>query len=420
MKKDIVVKVENLSKKYQIGEKLAYLTLRDQLMNIPQKIFKKRKKTKDFLALKNISFEVKRGEVLGIIGRNGAGKSTLLKILAGITEPTKGRIVMRGRVASMLEVGTGFNPELTGRDNIYLNGSIIGMKKSDIDAKFDDIIKFADIGEFLDTPVKRYSSGMYVRLAFAVAAHLDSDILLVDEVLAVGDNEFQKKCLNKMKNLSKSGRTVIYVSHNLDSINTLCKTAVVLDGGTLKYFKKTREAIESYYSATSGVIISSKNTTERKISFPIKNSKPMQFTSLTITKDDGKAFTHAITEEDSVECVLQYQISKILPIPTHLALTITNNEGINIIYSRDIGANHKTRVIRKQIGLFESTITIPSHTLAANIYSISISIFQTGGESLLIDNYNKVVNFQIIDKLNYLEKSPQILALSLPWETIKV
>jgi len=243
---DIAIKVENISKKYQIGENKNFPTLRDKLIELPNRLFKGPKKNKEFWALKNVSFEVKKGEVVGIIGRNGAGKSTMLKILARITEPTAGKITMYGRVASMLEVGTGFNPELTGRENIFLNGAIIGMKKSEIKAKFDDIVEFAGVGKFLDTPVKHYSSGMYVRLAFAVAAHLDADILLVDEVLAVGDSEFQKKCLGKIGDLSHSGRTIILVSHNINSIEALCQRSILLGEGKLIDFDFTEKILAKY------------------------------------------------------------------------------------------------------------------------------------------------------------------------------
>lgn len=214
-----MIKVEHLSKQYKIGVDRTYNTLQDSIISTvksPLSLFKKGNNNDTFWALKDVSFEVEEGEVVGIIGRNGAGKSTLLKILSRITEPTEGRITMRGRVGSLLEVGTGFHPELTGRENIYLNGSILGMKKREMDDKFDEIVKFAEIEKFLDTPVKRYSSGMYVWLAFAVAAHLEPEILLVDEVLAVGDAAFQKKCLGKMEDVSsKEGRTVLFVSHNM-------------------------------------------------------------------------------------------------------------------------------------------------------------------------------------------------------------
>jgi lipopolysaccharide transport system ATP-binding protein len=235
---NIAIRVENLSKKYTIG--LAHQkhdTLRDLLVDIIRTPFHKNSKAREekstLWALRGISFEVKRGEVVGIIGRNGAGKSTLLKILSRITEPTSGRAVINGRIASLLEVGTGFHPELTGRENIYLNGAILGMHRNEIDRKFDEIVAFSEIEKFLDTPVKRYSSGMFVRLAFAVAAHLDPEILLVDEVLAVGDVEFQNKCLGKMGNIAKEGRTVLFVSHNMPAVRQLCQKGIVINSGTV-------------------------------------------------------------------------------------------------------------------------------------------------------------------------------------------
>ncbi len=254
MQQETVIKVENISKRYEIGETSNFVTLRDKLIELPSRIFKGPKRTKTFWALKDVSFEVRRGEVVGIIGKNGAGKSTLLKVLARITEPTSGRITMHGRVASMLEVGTGFNPELTGRENIYLNGAIIGMARKEIDAKFADIVEFSGIGKFLDTPVKHYSSGMYVRLAFAVSAHLDSDILLVDEVLAVGDAEFQKKCLSKMTSLSNEGRTIVYVSHNLPSIAALCNQAIYMQDGKIVTIGEPNEILKRYYTSSIKVI----------------------------------------------------------------------------------------------------------------------------------------------------------------------
>lgn len=260
MPNDIAIKVENISKKYLIGENKSYPTLRDKLVELPNRIFKGPTKTKDFWALKDVSFEVKRGEVVGIIGRNGAGKSTLLKILARITEPTTGQITMHGRVASMLEVGTGFNPELTGRENIYLNGAIIGMKKSEIKAKFDDIVEFSGVGKFLDTPVKHYSSGMFMRLAFAVAAHLDSDIILIDEILAVGDVDFQKKSYSKIRKLSQNDhKTVVIVTHTLDVISTLCSKVLYLETGTVKKIGSAKSVVTSYIGEFYRGSINSKN-----------------------------------------------------------------------------------------------------------------------------------------------------------------
>jgi len=251
-----IIKVDDLNKQYQIGTQAgSYGTLRESLSGVLRFPFRRSKGEKNgrgagetFWALKGISFEVRTGEVLGIVGRNGAGKSTLLKILSRITEPTSGRVELYGRVGSLLEVGTGFHPELTGRENVYLNGAILGMKRNEIDRKFDEIVAFAEIEKFLDTPVKRYSSGMYVRLAFAVAAHLESEILIVDEVLAVGDAGFQKKCLDKMEKMMKGGRTVLIVSHSAGLISSLCTRVIYLAGGSIRSEGKPDHVIKEYFS----------------------------------------------------------------------------------------------------------------------------------------------------------------------------
>ncbi len=263
---DTVIKIENLGKKYLIRhqESVRYTALRDVLTN-KFKSFGKRLITlqpptsnlqpsrEDFWALKDVSFEVKQGEGIGIIGRNGAGKTTLLKLLSRITEPTVGRIVIKGRVASLLEVGTGFHPELTGRENIFLNGAILGMSKSEIKRKFDEIVDFAEIEKFLDTPVKRYSSGMYVRLAFAIAAHLEPEILLVDEVLAVGDAGFQKKCLSKIEEVGKGGRTVLLVSHQMQVVQSITKQAILLREGKIHKRGCTPEVASAYLGQSGGI-----------------------------------------------------------------------------------------------------------------------------------------------------------------------
>ena len=254
MMSDIAIRVENLSKRYRIGgPQASYRTLRESLVGAvtaPLRYLRHSqsasRERETIWALKDVSFEVKRGEVVGIIGRNGAGKTTLLKILSRITEPTEGRAEIHGRVGSLLEVGTGFHPELTGRENIYLNGAILGMRKAEIDRKFDEIVAFAEIEKFLDTPVKHYSSGMYVRLAFAVAAHLEPEILLVDEVLAVGDAAFQKKCLGKMGDVAKEGRTVLFVSHNMGAVESLCMRGILLDRGQLVFDGERATAISRY------------------------------------------------------------------------------------------------------------------------------------------------------------------------------
>jgi lipopolysaccharide transport system ATP-binding protein len=256
----VVIKVEQLSKRYMIRhqQKESYATLRDAVAEKSKKIFyyvsrfnnNKNldfQKKEDFLALKDINFEVNQGDRLGVIGKNGAGKSTLLKILSRITEPSEGRISIKGRVASLLEVGTGFHPELTGRENIYLNGAILGMHRSEIKRKFDEIVDFSGVEKFLDTPVKRYSSGMYVRLAFAVAAHLESEILIVDEVLAVGDAEFQKKCLGKMQDISvNQARTVLFVSHNMQAITNLCSRVILINNGAVVQNDDTAKVVHNY------------------------------------------------------------------------------------------------------------------------------------------------------------------------------
>lgn len=247
------IRVDGLGKRYQLTSRApgGYRTLRESLVELVTAPFRRRRVTKpdaqaDFWALSGVSFEVKPGEVVGLVGRNGAGKSTLLKILSRITKPTTGRVELNGRVGSLLEVGTGFHPELTGRENIYLNGSILGMSRTEIDRKFDEIVAFAEVEQFLETPVKRYSSGMYVRLAFAVAAHLEPEILIVDEVLAVGDIAFQRKCMKRMGEVGKSGCTVLFVSHNMPAVETLCDRGILLERGRAVMEGSARECVGEY------------------------------------------------------------------------------------------------------------------------------------------------------------------------------
>jgi len=260
MNSELAISVENLGKRYDVGRlhdpKDGLRHTIESTLRSPLAAFKKRlqaKQTKDFWALRGVSLEVQRGEVVGIIGSNGAGKSTMLKLLSRITVPTEGRIRINGRVASLLEVGTGFHPELTGRENIFLNGAILGMKRTEIIQKFDEIVEFSEIGEFLDTPVKRYSSGMYVRLAFAVAAHLDPEILIVDEVLSVGDAAFQRKCLGKISSFAQTGRTVLFVSHSPEAVRNLCSRVVWLKGGRVAEDGPSGTVVENYFEAVSTV-----------------------------------------------------------------------------------------------------------------------------------------------------------------------
>lgn len=278
-----VIRVENLSKRYRIGGSsggagyaggngqagyASYGSLRESLSNAARAPLRRLRgepapQPNEIWALKDVSFEVHQGETLGIIGRNGAGKSTLLKILSRITRPTHGRVTLRGRVGSLLEVGTGFHPELTGRENIFLNGAILGMRRTEIERKFDQMVDFAEIEQFLDTPVKHYSSGMYMRLAFAVAAHLEPEILLVDEVLAVGDAQFQKKCLGKMGQVAKEGRTVLFVSHNMAAVDNLCQIGIVLNRGGIHFLGGKTEAISHYLNSLSGNTHSLSNRVDR-------------------------------------------------------------------------------------------------------------------------------------------------------------
>ena len=311
---DITIKVQGLGKKYQIRHdmKEKYSTIREALMRKISSLvhpFKTAQgSTEDFWALKDVSFEIKRGECVGIIGRNGAGKSTLLKILSRITEPTTGRIEIHGRVTSLLEVGTGFHQELTGRENIYLNGTILGMTKKEIDRKFDEIVAFAEIDKFLDTPVKRYSSGMYVRLAFAVAAHLECEILVVDEVLAVGDAQFQKKCLGKMGDVAqKDGKTVLFVSHNMQAIRALCSRAILLKGGQVSMDGRASEVIDGYNDLMKSRKINA--ATDINDYKSRRGQGVIRFTSIEVT-NEKKESTFNFNTGDAIYFRISYEIFK--------------------------------------------------------------------------------------------------------------
>ena len=304
-----IIRVENLSKQYRIGARQeSYATLRDTIagaVRAPLNVFRRNGHTSDnrFWALKDVSFEVVPGEVLGIIGRNGAGKSTLLRLLSGITEPTTGKIELYGRVGSLLEVGTGFHPELTGRENIYLNGSILGMKRAEIKRRFDEIVAFAEIGQFLDTPVKRYSSGMYVRLAFAVAAHLEPEILVVDEVLAVGDAAFQKKCLGKMGEVAKEGRTVLFVSHNMAAILALCTRALLLHGGHVIADGDCKQVVDEYLQIMDQVTdLSLAERSDRK------GDQSLKFAAFELRDSEGRSVPCVCSGQD-IAVSLTYESS---------------------------------------------------------------------------------------------------------------
>jgi lipopolysaccharide transport system ATP-binding protein len=311
---DTAVRVENLSKRYRIGGPQArYKTLRESLVDAARAPARRLRRlghpspeNETIWALKDVSFEVKKGDVLGIIGRNGAGKTTLLRILCRITEPTEGHAEIKGRVGSLLEVGTGFHPELTGRENIYLNGAILGMKRAEIDQKFDEIVAFSEIEKFLDTPVKRYSSGMYVRLAFSVAAHLEPEILLVDEVLAVGDAAFQKKCLGKMGDVAGEGRTVLFVSHNMAAVENLCQRGVVLDEGRIRYIGSQDQAIEQYLRSIAGSTPSLRDRIDRR------GSGAVRVVAIEVRDTHGNVLP-VVTSGQDVDVYLHYETTQDAP-----------------------------------------------------------------------------------------------------------
>ena len=327
-----IITVENLSKCYALGQQRnraeALRHILEDVVRRPLDWLKPDRTKTEFWALRNVNFEVKAGDVVGIIGRNGAGKSTLLKILSRITEPTTGRITIEGRVASLLEVGTGFHPELTGRENIFLNGAILGMTKAEIKKKFDEIVAFSEVEKFLDTPVKRYSSGMYMRLAFAVAAHLEPEILIVDEVLAVGDAAFQKKCLGKMQDVSRGGRTVLFVSHNMQAVVALCNQAVWLQDGTVLTTGPARELAASYmekYAADSN------GSGQPLAEMPRTGTGAGKFTQMTITPLNaaGEPVANVVTG-GSVQ--IQLEVTAAQPLQeANVAITIYDSGGYRLI-----------------------------------------------------------------------------------------
>ncbi len=350
-----ILEIQNISKKFRIHhEHQPYLSLRDSLSSL----FKRNgSSNEEFYALKDISFEVNTGESIGIIGKNGAGKSTLLKILSRITPPSTGKIISRGRIASLLEVGTGFHPELSGRENIFLNGSILGMKRKEILKKFDEIVDFSGIERFLDTPLKHYSSGMQLRLAFSVAAFLEPEILVIDEVLAVGDAEFQKKCIGKMEDVSKSGRTVLFVSHNLGAVKQLCAKAILLEHGQIKEIGES-ESVVSNYLNTSG-------HTQSKILFTDQTNKFLSLESIELLNAVENSFAMKFDDPIQIKLVLKSKM-KLQNLSFGLGLTtldytpvctVRNNKFVNV----------------NENETFESVTTI-HHNLRAGIYIISIGI----------------------------------------------
>jgi len=374
---DAIITVANLGKKYRIShqaERQRYTALRDVLAQKVKGLLKfrgpgisKPATVEDFWALKNVSFEVKRGQVIGVIGRNGAGKSTLLKVLSRITEPTVGRVHLKGRVASLLEVGTGFHPELTGRENIFLNGAILGMSRVEIRRKFDEIVTFAEVERFLDTPVKRYSSGMYVRLAFAVAAHLEPEILIVDEVLAVGDAAFQKKCLGKMQDVAGHGRTVLFVSHNMAVITRLCGSCVLLNSGSVQTQGETSAVVATYLRSGGGAQAEFVHDPEKA---PLGNDL-IQLLGVSVKGPDG-----ATGPDFGAELPLQVEILYRMLKPARdvrIGFRLTSSEGIVVFTTMDLDSkNNAEASTNREPGVFVSRCHVPPCFLNRGLYSISV------------------------------------------------
>ncbi|MDB9347428.1 polysaccharide ABC transporter ATP-binding protein [Nodularia spumigena] len=389
---DTVIRVENLGKKYIIGhqQQERYTALRDVITNkvkslgslINPQAKAENPAFEEFWALKDVSFDIKQGDRVGIIGRNGAGKSTLLKILSRITEPTTGSIKIKGRVASLLEVGTGFHPELTGRENIFLNGAILGMGKEEITRKFDEIVAFAEVEKFLDTPVKRYSSGMYVRLAFAVAAHLEPEILIVDEVLAVGDAAFQKKCLGKMEHVAKEGRTILFVSHNMAAIQKLCDFCIYLSQGKQEFIGKIAEGINYYVSSSNNINFI--KTKENEYGVAIQNIFLQDFLS--------KEKCLSLVFNNSYELILQIRASQSLP-KIAIGLCIYNSYGILIsnICTPEEGIDY---FLLQEVMQF--VFYIPSIQLMPGNYYISLIV--RSDDMIYLEN-DRVMNFEILPNI---------------------
>jgi len=416
-----IIKVEHLSKLYRLGAThIAHDTFREGLYAAVKGAFSRQKnrdngKNNTLWALNDVSFEVSRGEVIGIIGRNGAGKSTLLKILSRITDPTDGRIELYGRVGCLLEVGTGFHPELTGRENIFLNGVIMGMKRKELARKFDEIVAFAEIDRFLDTPVKRYSSGMYVRLAFAVAAHLEPEILIVDEVLAVGDDQFQKKCLGKMAEIAGEGRTVLFVSHNMPAMLNLCPRAILLEAGRVTKDGDTSEVV-AHYIHTAGA-----NLAHRE--WPDISTAPgddvVRLRSMSVIDEDERV-CQSIDIRKKIGIRFEYDVleSEQQLVPT---FNIAMESGVLVFWAGDRDPNWENTPRRK--GRYTTTAWIPGNFLNAGtmVVSATISKVRPTHEHLYEQG---VLSFEVIDRMgegtargNFPGHFAGAVRPLLPWET---
>lgn len=367
------IQVEGLSKQYRLGEGVAVQrTLGERLYGLAGAAVsslrgnktRQSKEREAFWALQDVSFEAEAGKVFGVIGRNGAGKSTLLKILSRITEPTTGQATMRGRVGSLLEVGTGFHPELTGRENVFLNGAILGMKRREVSAKFDDIVAFAELEKFIDTPVKRYSSGMYVRLAFAVAAHLEPEVLLIDEVLAVGDAGFQQRCLGRMSEIAEGGRTVLFVSHDMGAVARLCDRVMLLDGGQVEMIDQPQQSIDRYLQ----LVADWRNDPSGVFNGPLSNT--LRFHDLTINGVDNQA-PRIIRPDQPIKLNVLGQTDQ--PIPGYRTTFSVYRDGVRVVTQHDT-----SKPTDLPIGTFQASAELPAMFLRPGRYTVGIGGYRDG------------------------------------------
>jgi len=424
---NVVIKVENLGKQYRLGE-IGTGTLshdlnrwwhrirgkEDPYLKIGEANDRSKKGTSELVwALKDIDFEVSRGEVLGIIGKNGAGKSTLLKILSRVTTPSVGDIKVKGRIASLLEVGTGFHPELTGRENIFLNGAILGMTKQEIKSKFDEIVDFSGVERYIDTPVKRYSSGMYVRLAFAVAAHLEPEILIVDEVLAVGDAEFQKKCLGKMKDVSGQGRTVLFVSHNMSAVNSLCTKGLYLRNGTVHSMGPTKQVVEKYMS-TESQASSCITWTENEM----PGDRIARLHSARVIDARHNTIEHAY-REDQVGIEFIYEVIKdgYLPVPNIHVFNASEEYAFVGVETEAESLGHT--------GTRKSIMWIPPNLLNDGTYIFGVALTSMAQNAHVHFYAQDILQIEIVEDISkrtnsYNQKLPGVLRPDVSWETIKI
>lgn len=421
-----VISVRGLGKRYLlgVGGGERYRALRDVIANSLKNIFKgkhPKRNARELWALKDLSFDVNRGEKLGIIGRNGAGKTTLLKLISSITEPTEGEIHLRGRVASLLEVGTGFHPELTGKENIFMNAAILGMSKAEIKRKYDEIVAFAEVDKFLDTPVKRYSSGMYVRLAFAVAAHLESEILIVDEVLAVGDTAFQKKCLGKMEDVTKEGRTVLIVSHNMPLILNLCQRAIILEKGKKVLDGRSADVVQNYLS----MVQSGKGGVVWPDSKDAPGNDIVRLHSVSILQEDVEGPTGNVDISKDVIIKISYWNFRKDTL-LFVAVIIYDNLGTLAFSSsnhRSISSQYDGWYGRPQpVGLFQSVCQIPKNLLNEGLYSVTVIIGKAVTDAQIVEK--EAVVFDVHDngemRKEYYGGWGGVIRPRLAWQTTKI